>query len=256
MKAIKKMWVVSLALMLVLGMTVLAAASTAPSISVNGTYVQLGAEPVVQNGTTLMPIRFVAEAMGANVEWNAQTSEATISNNYATVVLAIDSNNMTVTADGTTNTVNLDIAPQIINDRTFVAVNAIVEALGATVSATESTISISFAGDVVVPPAASAETPVEEAPAEIPAAPDTGNILDIVDFYTDLMTMQVEVSNALSFSTDFTNLMERMDALGEIADLIFATDYQSIESMRAKANGLADIAARFGINVDAFSHLL
>jgi len=250
MKAIiKKMWVAPLALILVFGMTVLAAASTAPNISVNGTYVQLGAEPIVKNGTTLLPIRFVAEAMGANVYWNAQTSEATISNNYATIVLSIGSSDMAVTKAGATNTVKLEIAPQIINDRTFVVANAIVEALGATVNSTESTISIKFAGDVVVPYAPPAE-------AEAPAAPDTGNIMNVIDFYRDLMEMQVEVSNALSFSADLTNLMERLDALGEITDLIFDTDYQSIDSMRVKANGLANIAARFGINVDAFAHLL
>ena len=255
MKAIiKKMWVAPLTLILVLGMTVLAAASTAPNISVNGTYVQLGAEPVVKNGATLLPIRFVAEAMGANVYWNAQTSEATISNNYATIVLSIGSKDMAVTTAGTTNTVNLEIAPQIINDRTFVVANAIVEALGATVNSTESTISIKFAGDVVVPytPTAEVETPA----AETPAAPDTGNIMDVIDFYRDLMEMQVAVSNALSFSADLNNLMERLDALGEITDIIFDTDYQSIDSMRAKANGLANIAARLGINVDAFTHLL
>ena len=251
----KKLILVSLTFMLVFGMTTLAVASTTPRVSINGEYVQLGEAPVIENGRTLLPVRFVVEAMGANVKWNAPTSEATISNNYATIVLTIGSNEMVVTRDGTTDTVVLDVAPQIINNRTFVHIYDVIEALGATVNSAGSTISISFVGDVAVQPTPPtvAETPAE---AETPTAPSTNDIIDVIDFYRDLLEMQLAVSNELSSSTDFTNLLERMDALTEIAALISDTDYQSIDSMRVKANGLADIAARFGIDIDAFRHLL
>ncbi|MCL2621010.1 MAG: copper amine oxidase N-terminal domain-containing protein [Defluviitaleaceae bacterium] len=245
MKArIKKMVFLPLALMLAIGMAIPAVAAT---VSVNGENVQLGAEPVAESGMTLLPIRFVTEAMGANVEWNGQTSEVTIANNNATIVLTIGSSAMTVTRAGATETVNLDIAPRIIDGRTFVPVNAIVEALGATISSTDSTIAINVEGGVATAPTT---------PAEVEAPTAGGDIWNVLDFYTDLLNMQVAVSNYLSFSTDFGNLMARMDAITEVSNLIMATDYSSIDSMRVKANGLADIAGRFGINIDEFRHLL
>jgi len=247
MKArIKKMVFLPLALMLAIGMAIPAVAAT---VSVNGENVQLGAEPVAESGMTLLPIRFVTEAMGANVEWNGQTSEVTITNNNATVVLTIGSSAMTVTRADATETVNLDIAPRIIDGRTFVPVNAIVEALGATVSATGNAIAINMAGAVAIAPT----IPVE---AETPNAPDLGGILSVLDFYTDVLNMQTAVSNGLSAATDFSNIVASMEASGEIFELIMTTDYTSIESMRVKANGLADIAGRFGINIDEFRHLL
>jgi|GEM_PF-5438976 len=94
-------------------------------------------------------------------------------------------------------------------------------------------------------------TPIEEAPSA-----SSDDILDVLSFYSDLLEMQMEVSLGLSFSTDLSNFAERMAALEEITDLITTTDYMSIASMRVKANSLADIAARFGIDVDAFAHLL
>lgn len=41
--------------------------------TVNGKSVQLDAAPVEKNGTTFVPVRFVAEALAAKVAWNAKT---------------------------------------------------------------------------------------------------------------------------------------------------------------------------------------
>ena|GEM_PF-5619849 len=243
----RKMVFVPLALVLALGATMSASAA---DVSINGERVQLGAEPVVQDGRTLLPVRFVTEAMGANVEWNGETRAVTISKGDASLVLTIDSNAMAVTRGGSTETVNLEVAAQIIGDRTFVPIYAIVEALGATVSSADSAINIAVAGNVVTPPAQPAP------PVETPPATGGGFDMSVVDFYADLLEMQMHVSMDLSASTDFATLMPRLEALEEITALIMATDYMSIESMRVKANGLAAIAARFGINVDAFAHLL
>ncbi|MCM3783951.1 N-acetylmuramoyl-L-alanine amidase family protein [Neobacillus mesonae] len=41
--------------------------------TVNGSTVSLDAAPIIKNGTTLVPIRFVGEAMGMKVSWNNST---------------------------------------------------------------------------------------------------------------------------------------------------------------------------------------
>jgi len=44
----------------------------------NGTSVQMDTSPVIQNGRTLLPIRYIAEAIGAKVEWNQEEQKVTI----------------------------------------------------------------------------------------------------------------------------------------------------------------------------------
>ena len=245
----KKFVSISLALLLALSITTSAIASTT-NVAINGEYVQLALAPVVENGVTLLPVRFVAEAIGADVEWNAETLEVTIKNSETTIVLTLGSNEMVITEDGETKTINLEVAPLIINDRTFLPIDAIAEAFGVTVDSGEAEIT----PEVEAP---AAEIPVVEAPkVEVPSTPSLGDIANVLEYYNDLLEMQIEVTNGLNASVDLSNIMERMSALEEISKLILATDYQNIESMRVKAKGLADIAKRFNINVDKFSHLL
>jgi hypothetical protein len=48
---------------------------------VNGQEVVLSSPPFIQGETTLVPLRFVAQSLGANVDWNNNTSTVTISGN-------------------------------------------------------------------------------------------------------------------------------------------------------------------------------
>ncbi len=45
---------------------------------VDGKVVTLDTPPAIKDGRTLVPARFIAEATGAKVDWNAQTKEVTI----------------------------------------------------------------------------------------------------------------------------------------------------------------------------------
>lgn len=47
-------------------------------VKVNGTYLNMDAEPFMVNNRTYVPIRALGEALGANVYWNAGTQTATI----------------------------------------------------------------------------------------------------------------------------------------------------------------------------------
>jgi len=42
-------------------------------IDVNGNRITMDVAPVIVDGRTLVPVRFVSEAFGANVEWDANT---------------------------------------------------------------------------------------------------------------------------------------------------------------------------------------
>jgi phosphate transport system substrate-binding protein len=86
--------------------------------------------PVVENGTTLVPLRLISETLGAEVSWNQNARQATIQSAAYTVVFTIDSKAYTVNGAGKT----LLTAPQLISGSTMVPIRAFAEAVGATVN--------------------------------------------------------------------------------------------------------------------------
>lgn len=65
-------------------------------VEVNGEKVNLITDPVIENSRVLFPIRSIAKAMGANVEWNEKTKEAIVKKDGKTIVFKADSDIVTV----------------------------------------------------------------------------------------------------------------------------------------------------------------
>ena len=90
-------------------------------MAVNGNNV-LG-EVIEKDGSKLLPIRVVCEAMGMNVDWHEETNSVTISNDKISVDLTLDINSY--------NGMELSAAPELINDKTYVPMNFFDEILNA-----------------------------------------------------------------------------------------------------------------------------
>ena len=86
--------------------------------------------PQILNGRTMVPIRFIAEALGAEVGYNNETREITIKQGENLVSLTVDSDKMYV--NGTEFT--LDVPAYVENGRTLVPVRAVSEGLNKKVS--------------------------------------------------------------------------------------------------------------------------
>ncbi|MBQ8003454.1 MAG: glycoside hydrolase family 88 protein, partial [Clostridia bacterium] len=82
--------------------------------------------PVIVDSRTLVPVRVISEGFGAEVLWDGATQTVTINKDSKNITLKIGSATMAV--DGMSKP--LDVAAQLINDRTFVPLRAIAEALG------------------------------------------------------------------------------------------------------------------------------
>ncbi len=123
-------------------MTAVVSADGAPTVIVDSRIVTFAdQDPVIINDRTLIPARGVFEAMGASVEWWHEERMVVVrsEDNMTRVDLTIDDPVMKVhtftsltTAD--TKEVTLEVAPQIMNDRTMIPLRAVGEALGAQVS--------------------------------------------------------------------------------------------------------------------------
>ncbi|MDO4563644.1 MAG: stalk domain-containing protein [Clostridia bacterium] len=85
-----------------------------------------GTTPIIQNGRTLVPIRAIIEAMGGSVDWNEAERKITLNANGHTVIMRLGEKEFTV--DGQTK--QMDIAPDIINDRTMLPIRFAAENLG------------------------------------------------------------------------------------------------------------------------------
>ncbi len=85
--------------------------------------------PIIRNGRTMLPARFVAENLGATVEWDNDERKVTIKNDETEILIYIDSD----TAKVNGKDVKLDSPAFIENSRTYTPVRFIVENLGASI---------------------------------------------------------------------------------------------------------------------------
>jgi len=96
---------------------------------VNGLARPIDAAPINRNNRTLLPVRFLANTFGVaneGIKWDADTRTATLTNDTVEIVVTIDAPSMTVNGQ----TVALDSPAIIENDRTYLPVRAIANALG------------------------------------------------------------------------------------------------------------------------------
>ena len=96
---------------------------------INGEAQTLDAAPINRNNRTMLPVRFLANAFGISgdgIKWDAATRTATLQNSEVTIIVTIDAQNMTVNGEP----VALDSPAIIENNRTYLPVRAIANALG------------------------------------------------------------------------------------------------------------------------------
>jgi hypothetical protein len=106
------------------------------SVYVNDSPVDFDQKPIIENGRTLVPIRAVAEEMGANVTWDSNTKTAKITLDGKTAMLKVDINDMifgTIANPDESKLIQLDVPPRIYNGRTLLPIRAVVESFGGSV---------------------------------------------------------------------------------------------------------------------------
>ena len=112
-----------------IAMTMLISGKTGDiTVKVNGKTILFPDQPpVVQNERTLVPVRFVAEALGYDVTWNQADNSVVIDDGK--IVLNIGTN----TAKIGGKTITLDVKTTVIHDRTMVPLRVVAETLDCSV---------------------------------------------------------------------------------------------------------------------------
>lgn len=114
------------------------------TVLLNGGKVNFDVPPQVLNGRTLVPLRAIFEALGAEVEWEQSTQGIHSVRGDTRVSMWVGKSEMTVTKNGVTQTKTLDMPPRIINGRTLVPVRAIAEAFGCEVGWEQATRTVTI----------------------------------------------------------------------------------------------------------------
>ncbi|KNY25656.1 stalk domain-containing protein [Pseudobacteroides cellulosolvens] len=87
--------------------------------------------PIIKNGRTFLPIRYITEAIGAKVDWNSRERKTTIDIGDKKVELWVGKNlalvnGNTITIDSTSR----EVVPFISNNRTYLPIRFVSECLG------------------------------------------------------------------------------------------------------------------------------
>lgn len=100
--------------------------------TVNGETKELDAAPVIQNSRTIMPIRYIIEALGGTVSWDGKESKVTVKLGSDTIELWVDNPVGLVNGkEQYIDRLNPDVKPVILPPgRTMVPIRFVIESLG------------------------------------------------------------------------------------------------------------------------------
>jgi sugar lactone lactonase YvrE len=100
------------------------------SYTAAGQFFAMDVAPLIDNGRALVPVRYLADALGAQTAWDAAARTITITRGRTTIELAVGS--MSITSNGKSS--QMDTAPLIEDGRTYLPARYLAEALGCNVS--------------------------------------------------------------------------------------------------------------------------
>lgn len=129
----KLIMIISIILLFVSAGTV--SASDNIKVVINNKELYCADKPVIVEGRTMLPLRAIGEAMGCEVIWVSGTSTANLKNESTIVSMQIGNKNITRVkrTNQEQKLLQTDVAPMLINDRTYIPVRAFAEALDAVV---------------------------------------------------------------------------------------------------------------------------
>lgn len=100
--------------------------ATSPKIWMNGKIIESDVVPVIEDNRTLVPIRVISENLGLKVQWNGEEKTVNIQDDDKSILLRIGDKKVKKLNDD--KEIDIDVAPKIINNRTYVPIRFVGEA--------------------------------------------------------------------------------------------------------------------------------
>ena len=134
----RKFAILVLSLVLVFSFAAVSSAGNDISVVLNGETFYFDQAPVIEDGTTLVPVRAIFEKYNMIVNYNESTRTITAESAGSNISMVLNSNTAYVNGQPVT----LRVAPKIIGDRTLIPLRFISESLGVAVEWDEYTRTI------------------------------------------------------------------------------------------------------------------
>lgn len=127
----KRLFTPILTVSMILSCSAVSAADDEVKVYLDGTQLQFEQPPVIQDGRTLVPMRAIFEALGADVDWQGETQYIVATSSSKGQMIEMHINNNIITHNGVDMT--LDVAPQLINGYTMIPLRVVSECMDANV---------------------------------------------------------------------------------------------------------------------------
>ena len=95
-------------------------------VKFNGDILGFDEPPIIEDGSTLVPMRFLFEQMGADVEWDSETQTATATLDNKAVTFSIDNVNARIN----NKPAKMDVPARLVNGKTMVPLRFLSENMG------------------------------------------------------------------------------------------------------------------------------
>ena len=245
-----------------------ASAAANPSVVFNGQLLTFDVPPQIINDRIMLPFRGIAEAMGAQVDWDQDLQKITmyLDSNY--IIMTIGDPNMnygsfTTDSSGepilnTPSVYVMDSPPVIVGDRTLVPIRAIAEMLGAAVSWVSETSTVyitTMPEPAELPPTQEPIPTVEPVPVESQTV--NSITIDGTEYSTSLTKLNLFGKNLTSADIEplkhMINLISLDLGSNKISDISMLSNLTNLTSLRLIGNQITDISALK--NLTNLSHL-
>ncbi|MFM9413317.1 N-acetylmuramoyl-L-alanine amidase [Peptococcus simiae] len=186
-----------------------AEAAPAPSIIVNGSKIETDVPPVIQNGRTLVPIRFVSSALGASVEWTQANQTATVQlgqNN-----LAFPYGRQVYYLNGQAKGIDVNI--QLINNRIMIPLRVAGESLGQNIWWDNATRTVTVTSPTPAPPEAAAQE------AKTPAGSGVSGVVTVTHA-PGLIFKEASTNSEVLAQADKDVRYDAVDKVGEFYQIV------------------------------------
>lgn len=114
------------AIMLSAAMTAAVSAADSVSVTINGTALECDTPAQIVEGRTMVPLRAIFEALGAEIDWNANEKTVTAQKDGTVIRMTIGAPSF----DKNGESVALDTPAMVIDSRTMVPARAVSESMG------------------------------------------------------------------------------------------------------------------------------
>ena len=222
----KKSFIAAFAALAIVSAPAAALASDDITVTLDGRAIDFDVQPQIMNERTMVPLRAIFEALGADVAWDQATETVTAVKDDTTVSMTIGSNVIYVNQ----KPIELDIAPVIVDERTLVPVRAVAESFGSAVDWDGESRTVIIRSVV--------EKVISEAYQKLA---DSLKLLSKYDEATNTYTFEPDPLTRTLMGLNDTDVKTKYDAINERIDLVIgkgAADGLNVElTMSIKSDG-------------------